>query len=129
MASITKHIPAAAGAQKAWQMVSDIGGVDKLVGMISTCSLDGDKRYCTFADGNGVTEQIIGVDETEKRVVYTVTEGPMPIEFHCSTVQVKDAADGAEVVWSVDIKPDALAQPMSDLMDAAAQSMAERLAN
>lgn len=128
MASITKIIPAQAGAAAAWQKISDVGAVDKLVAMITTCALDGDTRTCTLGDGQAIKERVISVDEALQRVVYTITEGPMPMEFHCASVQVVEQADRTEVVWTVDVKPDEIAAPMAEMMDGAAQSMSEALA-
>lgn len=124
MASITKTIPAAAGSKVAWKKISDIGAVDKLVEMIASCSLDGDVRTCTLPDGQAIKERVITVDEDVKRVVYTVTEGPLPMEFHCASVQVVEEDNQTNVVWIVDVKPDELAAPLSEMMDGAAQSMA-----
>jgi Polyketide cyclase / dehydrase and lipid transport len=124
MASITKTIPAAAGSKVAWQKISDIGAVDKLVDMIASCSLDGDMRTCTLPDGQAIKERVITVDEAAKRVVYSVTEGPLPMEFHCASVQVTEENTQTIVVWTVDVKPDEMAAPLSEMMDGAAQSMA-----
>lgn len=128
MASIVKTIPATAGADAAWQKISDVGAVDQLVDMIQSCSLDGDTRTCGFPDGQMVKERIISVDQDNKRIAYSVTDGPMPVEFHLAGVQVVEQGESASVVWTVDIKPDELATPMSELMDVAAQSMAAALA-
>lgn len=128
MASITKTIPARGGAAKAWEKISDIGAVDKLVSLITSCALDGDTRLCTLPDGQAIKERIISVDHDARRVVYTVTDGPLPLEFHCAAVQVTEADSGAEVTWTVDVKPDEIAGPLSDMMDGAAQSMSEALA-
>ncbi len=127
MATITKTIPAKSGAVAAWQKISDIGAVDKLVDMIAACSLEGDTRVCTLPDGQEIKERIITVDEAAKRVVYTVTDGPLPLEFHCASVQVTGATGQAQVVWTVDVKPDEIAAPLGEMMDAAAQSMAKIL--
>ncbi|MFY0681039.1 MAG: SRPBCC family protein [Thalassovita sp.] len=128
MATISKTIPAASGVQNAWKMVSNIGAVDKLVDMIQSCELHDDLRICTLEDGQSIKEKIITVDADAKRLVYTITEGPMPIEFHCASVVVSATEHAAELTWTVDVKPDALAAPLSDMMDAVAASMAQRLA-
>lgn len=92
--------------------------------MIASCSLDGDVRTCTLPDGVAIKERVITVDEDAKRVVYTVTEGPLPMEFHCASVQVVEKNNQTNVVWIVDVKPDEMAAPLSEMMDSAAQSMA-----
>lgn len=127
MVSIVKTIPVGSSAAQAWQKISDVGAVDKLVDMIATCSIDGDIRTCTLPDGAAIKEQIITIDEDAKRVVYAIKEGPLPLEFHCASVQVVENAKGTNVVWTVDVKPDAIAEPLSGMMDGAAQSMSAAL--
>ncbi|MEE2810977.1 MAG: SRPBCC family protein [Pseudomonadota bacterium] len=128
MTSIIKRFDVGADAAKAWGMISDTGGVTRLTNLITECRLDGDQRHCTMADGSHVTEDIISVDRENMRLVYTVTDGPMPLDFHCSTVQVLERGDAASVIWTVDIKPDALAEHMAPMMDMVAANMRDALA-
>lgn len=128
MASIIMHIDVGTDVDAAWKKVSDVGGVTNLVSLISECRLDGDTRYCTMADGSKLTEQILSIDPTHRRLAYRITEGPMPIEFHCSTMQVFENGSGARIVWSVDIKPDELAPHLEPMMDSVAESIKATLA-
>ena len=128
MANITKTIPVGVSAEQAWAKISEVGAVDKLIDLIATCSVEGDIRLCTLADGQEIKERIISVDDIAKRLVYTVTDGPIPLDFHCSSVQVLEEATKTSVVWTVDVKPDEVAVPLSSMMDSAAHSMSEALA-
>ena len=128
MASIVKEIEVMASAEKAWSKVSDAGGVDKLVGMITACRLEGDTRYCTMADGSKVIERVIAIDETNQRLAYTITDGPIPLEYHSASMQVRDSDHGARLIWTWDFKPDHLSGAIEPLMDAAAESMKSALA-
>lgn len=128
MASIVKEIDVAASADQAWMKVADAGGVDKLVGMITACRLDGDIRYCTMADGSKVVERVIAIDHRNRRLAYTITEGPIPLEYHSASMQVKDGGSGALLIWTWDFKPDELSGAVGPLMEAAADSMKAALA-
>jgi hypothetical protein len=123
MASILKEIAVNASAAAAWSKVADAGGVDKLVSMISACRLEGDKRYCTMVDGSEIVEQVIAVDHANRRLSYTITEGPLPFEFHCGSMQVHEAGSGARLVWTFDFKPDALADFVRPILDQASESI------
>ncbi len=127
MASIIKTINTRTSAEAAWAMIGDVGAVPALVSMITECQLVGNTRYCTMADGSKLAERVVTVDPDRKRLVYTVTEGPMPLEFHAATVSVEQTEDGARITWSVDILPDALAEPFAPMMDVIAQNMAENI--
>lgn len=117
MTSIIKQINVTASCEKAWEMVSDTGNVPALVSLITECRLEGNTRHCTMADGSKITEKIISVDPSHKRLAYTVTDGPLPMEFHCSTMQVFKNGNGARLEWSVDIMPDELTAHLEPMMD------------
>ena len=51
MASIIKRFDIGSDAAQAWEMISDTGGVTRLTNLITDCRMDGDRRYCTMADG------------------------------------------------------------------------------
>ena len=127
MASIIKRFDIGSDAAQAWEMISDTGGVTRLTNLITDCRMDGDRRYCTMADGSRLAEDIISVDGENMRLVYTVADGPMPLDFHCSTLQVQQSGGTASVVWTVDVKPDAVADHLSPMMDMVAASMLNAL--
>lgn len=127
MASIIKTINTRASADTAWGMIGDVGAVPALVSLISECRIDGDRRHCIMADGSQLTERVVTIDDAHRRLVYTVTDGPMPLEFHVAAVTVEPASNGATVTWRVDVLPDALAEPFAPMMEMVAQSMAENL--
>jgi len=127
MAHIEKIIQVNASAAAAWEKVGDTAGVNNLVSLITACHQEGDTRYCTMADGSKITEKIVSHDSADKRFAYAVTEGPMPIEFHASSMQVFENGNGARIVWSVDVKPDSLVPMFEPMMDMAADSIREVL--
>jgi len=128
MGSIIKEFNVDSDVTKTWEKVSSVGDVTELLaGMITECQLDGDKRRCTFADGMEVEEKIISVDHQAKRLSYTVTQGPMPIDFHMASIQVSDSSDGTKLVWTVDITPQELVEPISGMMDMAISIMKTNL--
>jgi len=76
-----------------------------------------------MADGSKISEKIISVDPSHKRLAYTITGGPLPIEFHCSTMQVFKNGDDARLEWSVDILPDELVTHLEPMMDMVADNI------
>jgi hypothetical protein len=85
--------------------------------VITESSLDGDQRSCLMGDGGSLTETILSVDDEEKRVAYTITDSPFPIEAHAASMQVVDAGDGKSTFqWITDVKPDGMADGLGPLM-------------
>jgi hypothetical protein len=55
-----------------------------------------------------VTEEIVTVDDDLRRFQYSITEMPIPVEFHLSTIDVLEDGDGTLIVYGVDVRPDML---------------------
>jgi len=127
MTSIIKIIDVKKDVDYVWEKVRNVGGVTELTNLITECRLDGDTRYCTLADGAKLVEKIISIDEAVKRIGYTITDGPMPLDFHFASLQVVKNGSGAQMIWSVDFKPDALAEGFAPMMDMIAESFKENL--
>jgi hypothetical protein len=55
-----------------------------------------------------VTEEIVTVDDDLRRFQYSITDMPIPVEFHLSTIDVLEDGDGTLIVYGVDVRPDML---------------------
>jgi hypothetical protein len=101
---VSKKISAPANA--VWQTISAIGGVDKWLSLITTCSVEGTgagaKRICTTADGATLYERIEAIDQENKIFRYAIPAPPMPIKNLLGTMQVIAGNNGHEtqVDWS-----------------------------
>ncbi len=60
-------------ADKVWEIIGGVNGVDKWLAPISACRVEGDKRYCT-AEGAEFTEDIIRVDHNDRQLVYAIPQ-------------------------------------------------------
>jgi hypothetical protein len=117
MASINLETKLGVGPDELWAQVKDVGGVSNLLGIITESSLDGDQRSCTMADGAQLSETIISIDDDNRRVAYTITDSPFPIEAHAASMQVSDAGDGtSHFQWITDVKPDELADALGPML-------------
>ena len=77
--------------------------------------------------GAELSEAIVAVDDALRRVAYTITAGPFPLEFHAASMQVSDAGGGRSTFcWTTDLKPDSLAEPFDGLMGAEVAQLSER---
>lgn len=127
MATIVKEIDSVLDSEQVWKAIAATSEVNELVGMVTECRLEGDRRFCTFADGAQITEVILSVDEDLRRVAYSVVENPFGIEYHAASMQVFEKDSGAKIVWTVDLKPDGMAETMDGFLQQAADSLQEGL--
>jgi uncharacterized protein YndB with AHSA1/START domain len=95
-----------APAEAVWKTISAIGGVDKWLSLIKTCSVEGTgagaKRVCTTADGATLDERIEAIDQENRIFRYSIPEPPMPIKNLLGTMQVLaiDSGKESQVDWS-----------------------------
>ena len=69
----------------------------------------------------------MAVDDEHRRVAYTITDSPFPIEAHAASMQVFDAGGGRSTFrWITDVKPDALAEGLSPMLAGAVAGMEEQ---
>jgi hypothetical protein len=127
MASINLKTTLAVSADQLWAEVKDVGGVSGMLEVIAESSLDGDQRSCTLADGGLLSETIMSVDDEHKRVAYTITESPFPIEAHAASMQVTDAGDGKSTFqWITDVLPDEMADGLGPMLAGEISNLEQR---
>ncbi len=109
----TSYLPVS--PEVAWERIAAVGKVHEIVPAIATCTVDGDRRFCTFADGAVLKERLISVDRDLMRLAYTITESPFGLEYHSAALQIVAEGSGARLLWTTDIKPDGLKDSMQPL--------------
>jgi hypothetical protein len=104
-------------AAETWTLLRCPGNAAALFAPVLTdCSLDGDIRTVTFANGKVLRERIVDVDDERYRLCYTVL-GDM-FEHHSASMQIVPVDDRAcRFVWISDILPDDRAALVGPLME------------
>ena len=119
MATVQKEIVIRAPAANAWDAVRDYGALqERLVpGFVTNTRVErgGAFRVVTFADGLVLRERIVTLDDENKRFAYAIVGEPF--EHHHATVHILDDESGCKMVWTADMKPDDLADNVSDIME------------
>ncbi|RNC86923.1 MAG: SRPBCC family protein [Winogradskyella sp.] len=84
-----------------WDIVGSGTDVDKWLPVITSCKVEGNKRYCATADGN-FEEDILEVDQVNKIFSYFIPrQHLLPIKDIHGIMQVKTVdADTTIVSWS-----------------------------
>jgi hypothetical protein len=124
MATIYKVIDAEVPAEFAWQAINDVGALHtRLVrGFVVETQCSGNTRTVTFANGMVVNEQIISSDEVRQRLAYTAIGGRA--SHYNASVQVRSVTNKrCEIHWIIDLLPDEMEQPITQMVEAGAAAM------
>jgi carbon monoxide dehydrogenase subunit G len=112
----------------AWQRIAAVGKVHEILPAVVSCTLDGDRRACTFDNGAVLEERVVAVDSELMRVAYTITDSPFGLEHHHASMQIVPEGEGARILWITDVKPDRLKADLAPLFEKLFGQLTERLA-
>ncbi|WP_128928353.1 SRPBCC family protein [Bradyrhizobium guangxiense] len=110
MASIHNDIPIDAAAHDVWDAVRDFGALhERLVpGFVTACTLDGDARIVTFANGSVAREGLVDCDDARRRLVYAINNERLK-HYSASVQVIDDGEQRSRLVWIIDMLPNELA--------------------
>jgi len=115
MASIRTEFVIEADAERVWKTIGnwENGPAEMASGHVVSSRADGPVRVVTFADGRTARERLITRDDEARRIVYSVI-GDTVRPDHDNAVMhiVADGERRCRLVWSRDVLPDELAQPL-----------------
>ncbi len=118
MASIRTEIVIDARPEDVWAAVRDWGALHRRLvpGFVLDTRLEGEDRIVTFFNGTVLREVLIDLDEEDRRLVWSVVDGPYT--HHNGSAQVFADGEGAcRFVWVADLLPDTLAAPTREMME------------
>lgn len=129
MATIYKEFIVEADARQVWDALRDFGAVHTRLapGFLTDCQLDGQgARIVHFANGLVARELLVGIDEANHRLAYTVTDGKA--SPHHASAQVFAHGEGrSRFVWITDMLPDGLAAYVEPMMAQGGAAMKKTL--
>lgn len=110
MASIHNDIPLPASAEAVWDAVRDFGALhQRLVpGFVTACTLDGDARIVTFANGSEAREVLVDCDDARRRLVYAISNERLR-HYSASVQVIAEGEADCRLVWIIDMLPNDLA--------------------
>ena len=118
MASIRKQAVVDAPPEVVWSALKDWGALHERLapGFVTDTRLDGEDRIVTFFDGAVVREVLVALDDEERRIAWSIVEGPYT--HHHGAAQVQPVDDGTTLFeWRADVLPDATAPRTAEMMD------------
>jgi len=118
MASIRTETTIDASPDAVWEALRAWGEPHlRLVpGFVTDTRLDGADRIVTFFNGVTAREVLVTLDDTARRLVWSVVDGPY--SHHNGAAQVLLDADGTtRFVWTADLLPDSAAERTKAMME------------
>jgi len=106
MPSIHEEITVASSPGAVWDVVRDVGAVHTRFApgfVVDTVMDEPDERIVTFANGFVAREVIVDVDETRRRLAYSVRSERL--SHHNASFQVFADGAGSRLVWIADVLP------------------------
>jgi len=96
---------------KAWEAISQIGRLHVWFPSIATCRVEGEgvgaHRCMTLRRGADITDRIVDINPTRRRLTYQRIRSPFPVTSYQGAVEVFESFDSrAIVVWTVDFESD-----------------------
>ena len=127
MASIRLEMALRADPEQVWDAVRDVGAIHTRLApdFVKDVKLEGDARVVTFASGMVAKELIVDVDDTARRLVWSVVEGRPT--HHNGSIQIFPEDDGCRLVWIADILPHELKDPIGAMMQHGMDAMKKKL--
>ncbi|WP_405903265.1 SRPBCC family protein [Streptomyces sp. NBC_00656] len=130
MAHIRKEFLIDNAPENVWEALRDVGAVHARLapGFVTDTRMEEDIRIVTFANGVVAHELLVDIDEEARRVAYAVVGGSLAPKHHHASMQVSADADGrSRFVWTIDVAPDELAVPISEMAEQGALVMQRTL--
>jgi hypothetical protein len=117
MASIRKEISLSAAPAAIWDVVRDIGAVHTRFapGFVVDTTMDGADRIVTFANGLVAREVIVDVDDSRRRLAYSVRSER--IAHHNASFEVLGDGKGSRLVWIADVLPESAGATVGAMME------------
>jgi hypothetical protein len=118
MASIRKQVLIEASPDDVWDAVRDWGALhERLVpGFATDTRVEDGARVVTFFTGAVLREVIVTVDDEERRLVWSIVDGPY--RHHNGSVEVLDEpGGGTRYVWRTDLLPDDATERTNEMME------------
>lgn len=128
MASIIKECTIASDPDEVWAAVRDWGALHERLapGFVTATEVDGGDRVVTFFNGAVARERIVTVDDTRRRLVWSIVEGRY--DHHNGAAQVFGSGEReARLVWTADLLPDEHAAATEQMMERGIEAIAAAL--
>jgi uncharacterized protein YndB with AHSA1/START domain len=128
VASIRKERTIAVSPEQAWAALADWAAPHERLapGFLVDTRIDGEDRLVTFFNGAVARERLVERDEEERRLVWSIVDGPYT--HHNGAAQVIANDDGTtRFVWVADLLPNEIAEMTGEMMERGVENVKQAL--
>jgi carbon monoxide dehydrogenase subunit G len=124
MASVHRSVQIQAPASQVWSALQDVGALHtKLVpGFVVDCTLEGESRHVTFANGMKAKELIVDVNPELMRVSWSAVGGRL-IHHNASAQVTPTGETSCKVMWVADLLPHQMAPAIAGMIEQGLEAM------
>jgi carbon monoxide dehydrogenase subunit G len=119
MASIIKEVRIKAAPERVWDALRDVGALHtRLVpGFVVDTRMDGNARIVTFGNGMVAREEIVDVNDANRRVAWAIVGGQF-LHYNATAQVFSDGTGGSRFVWTADLLPNDPAAGVATMIEA-----------
>lgn len=132
MTTVHREMVIDAEPDRAWAVIGDFanGPTAMAPGFVTGCRLASpDVRVVTFVNGDVAWERLVAIDESTRRIVWSVFDGwTRPAHDNASFQVFAEGTDRTRLVWIHDVLPDELATSFATAMDGGLEVIERTLA-
>ena len=130
MATVRKEIKIQRSKEFVWDAIRDVGAIHKRLvpGFVTDCTLEGDWRTVTFANGMVVRELIVSVDDNTYRHSWAAQSESLS-HYNASVQVFSDDDNNCRVVWIADLMPHEAAPAIGQMIEQGLRTMKQTLEN
>ena len=88
-----------------WDVLGDLGAVDRWIPGVTSVTVNGLTRTCVFDDGHTQKEEILDYSPASHSFRYRIDGAPLPVSENVGSFNVQPAGEAALVVWESSFKP------------------------
>ena len=105
MPSFRHKIDIDATPEQVWAVLGDIGSVDRWIPGVTSVTVDGLARVCSFEDGHTQDEQILDYSTETRSYRYVIEAAPLPVADNTGSFKIEEANGQTRVVWESSFQP------------------------
>jgi hypothetical protein len=128
MASITVARDLNIAPELVWDALRDWEALQRRLvpGFVVNTNIQDGDRILTFANGMVARERLVDLDDQQRRLVWTVIDGPFA-HYNGAARVLATEEGGSRFVWTSDLLPDELAGGAQDMMNEGIEVIASTL--
>jgi hypothetical protein len=110
---VTRSGSFTASPDQVWALVSDFGGIDRIMDAVESCEVEGEgvgSRRTIPMGGGAVVESLDELDHETMTLTYSIVESPLPFKDYSATMVVApEGGGGSTLTWTGTFLADGIA--------------------